>query len=454
MKHDIYEIKSISPIDGRYHKTTKILSGFFSEFALIKARVKIEIEFLIKLSDLEEFYTLGPLTQKEKKDLRLIVEDFSDRDALAIKTIEKEINHDVKAIEYFLRKKIDKKYYPALHFGLTSEDINNLSYSILIRGAVKDVLTKEIKSIIKYCNDNAIYYKSLAFPARTHGQTASPSTLGKEFLVFSERLKRQLNILKKQEYLGKLAGATGNFSAMYASYPDINWIGVSCDFVESFGLKTNIVNTQIESHDFIAEICDCLRRINIILLDLSQDFWRYISDGFFIQKKKENEVGSSTMPHKVNPIDFENAEGNFGIANSLFGFFSRKLPISRMQRDLSDSTVFRNIGMSFAYTILAFSSLQRGLVKISIDKKKIQDELENSWEVLAEPIQTILRREGFDDSYEKLKKLSRGKKIDKKCIEDFCDNLNVKNSVKKEILDLSPKNYIGLAREIVDYINP
>ena len=444
-------IQNISPLDGRYREKVKSLSPFFSEFGLIRTRVLVECEYLISLSEEKNFSHLEEFSDQQKKEIRSIYENFSVEDAKRVKEIEKITNHDIKAVEYFLKEREEfknSKETEFIHFALTSEDINSTSYAIMLKKANKEVLIPETKKVLSLLKQESLKYKGLAFPARTHGQSASPTTLGKEFLVFHERIKRQVKILEKQSYLGKFSGATGNFSSFVSANPKVDWILFSKKFLEKLGIEQNLVTTQIEPHDFIVEICDTFRRISMILIDLSQDFWRYISDDFFIQKLKENEVGSSAMPHKINPIDFENAEGNFALANSMFDFFARKLPISRLQRDLSDSTSLRNLGLAFGYIFLGFSSLQNGLSKISPNEKKILDTIKNTWEILAEPIQTILRLEGVEKPYEKLKKLSRGKKIDSEKIVDFVSGLKISKEAKEKILALRPESYLGLAKEI------
>jgi len=450
-----HPLNNISPLDGRYKEKVAELSSIFSESGLIKTRILIECEYLISLSEEKKFPYLKEFSSSEKGKIRSIYKDFSLDSAKRVKEIEKTTNHDVKAVEYFIKEELEKgkiKETELVHFALTSEDINSTSYALMLKEAVNQVLIPELDTILSTLKEKSLQYKNLAFPARTHGQSASPTTLGKEILVFYQRLKRQKERLKKQDYLGKFAGATGNFSSFHSACNGLDWMSFAKNFLEKICLRQNLVTTQIEPHDFVAEICDKFKLINTVFLDISQDFWRYISDDFFAQKLKEGEVVSSAMPHKVNPIDFENAEGNFGLANSLFEFFSRKLPVSRLQRDLSDSTSFRNLGAAFAHTLLGFKAFKRGFSKISPNLEAISNNLKNSWELLAEPIQTILRCEGVENPYEKLKELTRGKKIDQEKITNFVNSLDISKETKNKILLLRPEKYVGLAEEIVEEV--
>tara|TARA_B100000575_G_scaffold268069_1_gene246713 strand:+ start:17833 stop:19185 length:1353 start_codon:yes stop_codon:yes gene_type:complete len=442
-------LNSISPVDGRYRNQTEELSKYFSEKALIRHRLIIEIEYFLSLVEI-------PLPQLKNfprikiKSLKNIYENFTHNDALEVKEIEKKTNHDVKAIEYYLKNKFDligiSKFKEFIHFGLTSQDINNTGIPLSIKNAIKEEyfpnLNKVLSSLKVFANES----NNIPMLARTHGQPASPTRLGKEIFVFIDRLENQIKVLSSIPDAAKFGGATGNYNAHVVSYPKIDWKKFSSSFLEiKFGLKHSYPTTQIEHYDYFASQCDALKRINIILIDLCRDIWHYISMDYFKQKIVKNEVGSSAMPHKVNPIDFENAEGNLGIANSLFNYLSQKLPISRLQRDLTDSTTLRNIGVPFAHTIIAFKSLNKGLSKLLINKIKISKDLEENWLVVAEGIQTILRREGYDGAYEKLKKLTRkNKKIDKTLIFEFINSLDISSKVKSDLKKITPFNYVGI----------
>jgi len=446
-----FSLNAISPIDGRYSAKTDKLRPIFSEYGLIKHRVTIEILWLIALSKNSKISEVPSFSQSTLKTLHNIILSFSDKDAQAIKDIEKTTNHDVKAVEYWLKKTLenDKDVHAVLefiHFGCTSEDINNLSYALMLKDGVTKVILPEIIKLQKKLNDYAIKYADITMIARTHGQTASPTTLGKEFSNVSQRMVRQIATLKNQSYLGKMNGAVGNFNAHLSAYPQIDWNKFSKSFVESLDLECNEYTTQIEPHDFIAEIFHNLSRIHNILIDFNRDIWSYISLGYFSQKTVKNEVGSSTMPHKVNPIDFENSEGNLGLSNALLDHLASKLPISRWQRDLTDSTVLRNIGLAMAYGFIAYESCLKGLNKIVVNKNKIYQDLDNAWEVLAEPIQTVMRKNGIENPYEKLKELTRGNQhITKEALHEFITKLNLNAQDKTYLLNLSPHNYIGIA---------
>ena len=446
-----FSLNAISPIDGRYSAKTDKLRPIFSEYGLIKHRVTIEILWLIALSKNSKISEVPSFSQSTLKTLHNIILSFSDKDAQAIKDIEKTTNHDVKAVEYWLKKTLenDKDVHAVLefiHFGCTSEDINNLSYALMLKDGVTKVILPEIIKLQKKLNDYAIKYADITMIARTHGQTASPTTLGKEFANVSQRMVRQIATLKNQSYLGKMNGAVGNFNAHLSAYPQIDWNKFSKSFVESLDLECNEYTTQIEPHDFIAEIFHNLSRIHNILIDFNRDIWSYISLGYFSQKTVKNEVGSSTMPHKVNPIDFENSEGNLGLSNALLDHLASKLPISRWQRDLTDSTVLRNIGLAMAYGFIAYESCLKGLNKIVVNKNKIYQDLDNAWEVLAEPIQTVMRKNGIENPYEKLKELTRGNQhITKEALHEFITKLNLDAQDKTYLLNLSPHNYIGIA---------
>ncbi|MEE2953672.1 MAG: adenylosuccinate lyase [Bacteroidota bacterium] len=444
----INTLESISPIDGRYHTKTSCLSQYFSEYALIKYRVLIEIEYFIALCNLS-IPQLKKIPKTKFNKLRLIYTNFSLEDAERIKTIEKETNHDVKAVEYFLRDQLDNlnlsEFKEFIHFGLTSQDINNTAIPYSIRNAFEKIYLIEIEGLIEQLEKLAEQWIDIPMIARTHGQPASPTLLGKEIYVFIERIKKQKDGFKNICFSGKFGGATGNFNAHYIAYPNINWINFADDFCNNIlGLKRQKTTTQIEHYDNIAALAQNIMRINTILIDFCRDIWTYISLDYFKQKIKKKEVGSSAMPHKVNPIDFENGEGNLGIANKIFGFLANKLPISRLQRDLTDSTVLRNIGVPFSHTLIAILSLKNGISKLLINQDAIDKDIERNWIVIAEAIQTILRREGYPNAYDEIKALTRrNKKITQKSIHAFIDAIDVKKDVKKELKKISPFNYTG-----------
>ncbi len=443
-------LNAVSPIDGRYHSKSEDLSSYFSEYALIKYRIKVEIEYFIWLCEI-------PLPQLKDFDhskvdmLRGIYQNFSEADAQSVKEIEKTTNHDVKAVEYFIKRKFDEignleEYKEFIHFGLTSQDINNTSFPMMLGDAIKDVYYPELQHLTDKLNGLAEEWKGIPMLARTHGQPASPTRLGKEIRVFSYRIERQLKQLKSLRITAKFGGATGNFNAHHVAYPEVDWKSLANKFLEErLGLEREEYTTQISNYDGLAAVLDALKRINTIIIDLDRDFWTYISMNYFKQKIKKGEVGSSAMPHKVNPIDYENSEGNLGVANALYEHISRKLPLSRLQRDLTDSTVIRNIGVPMAHTIIAIKSTLKGLDKLLLHREAIDADLENNWEVLAEAIQTILRRERFPNPYETLKALTRtNKKITKEDITKFINELDVKEEVKEELLKISPQNYVGV----------
>ena len=421
---------------------------------MIKNRVKVELLWLVSLSRNAKIKEVPKFNQNILKKLNQIIDNFSEKNAKEVKRIEETTNHDVKAIEYWLKKTLSKNkdlrpYLEFLHFACTSEDINNLAYALMIKNTVETALTPQLNDFIKIIGEKIKTYSSCSMLSRTHGQSASPTTMGKEFANVSARLKRQMTQLKKQSYMGKINGAVGNFNAHTIAYPEVNWEQHSKSFVQSIGLQYNPLTTQIEPHDFLAEIFDNLARMNNILIDFNRDLWSYISLGYFKQQLKKNEVGSSTMPHKVNPIDFENSEGNLGISNALLNHLSNKLPISRLQRDLSDSTVLRNIGITFGYHFLGVSSCVKGINKLEINVANIAGDLDQSWEVVAEPIQTVMRRYGIPKPYEKLKNLTRGNKnITQEVLAKFINQLEIPHKAKKELLNLSPGNYIGLASKL------
>lgn len=441
---------ALSPLDGRYASQLSELSLYFSEFSLIKKRVYIEIEYLIFLSEHDVIPAYSP---KDKTLLRSLYLKFSSESAQEIKQIEKKIHHDVKAIEYFIREKMiqaDIKGTEYIHIGLTSEDINNCAYSITIHEALHGVLIPELKKIIKTLVDHSRKYADATMLARTHGQPAVPTTMGKEVIVFAVRLSAQVAELSQIQIEGKLNGAVGNFNAHSAAYPDIDWLDLSTKFIEHLNLKPQLYTTQILPPDSYISVFQILSHINGILLNLNQDMWRYISDGMLVQKVEKNHVGSSTMPQKVNPIDFENSEGNLGIANALLQHFSEKLVISRLQRDLSDSTVKRSIGTAFGHCLLAYKSCAKGLSKISFNQEKADQELAAHVEVIAEGIQTILRTTGDEAAYEKLKELSRGKKVDQETINTFIESLNIDTKVMNRLQQLTPHSYDGMAKKLVN----
>jgi adenylosuccinate lyase len=450
-------LTAISPIDGRYSNQTDPLRSIFSEYGLIRNRVKVEILWLIALSDDKDIKEVPKFSSKTISTLNSIIKNFGEQDAQAIKDIEKITNHDVKAIEYWLQDNLKEKEVQQvsefIHFACTSEDINNLSYALMIKEGLFDIVLPEIEAIIKQLKKYANEFSAVPMLARTHGQTASPTSLGKEFANIVYRLERQVIQTNKQEILGKINGAVGNFNAHLAAYPKKNWQAFSKTFVNSLGLTHNPYTTQIEPHDFIAEIFHNIARINTILIDLNRDLWSYISIGYFKQKTIKNEVGSSTMPHKVNPIDFENSEGNLGLANAILMHLSEKLPISRWQRDLTDSTVLRNIGLGFGYGFIAYKSCLKGLKKLKIDKVAIDRDLENAWEVLAEPIQTVMRKNGIENPYEKLKELTRGqKKITSELLLIFIESLDLPAKDKDYLIKLTPQTYIGAASSLAKKI--
>ena len=446
-----FEHNNISPLDNRYSNKISEHREAFSEKSLIKTRFIIEINWLLFLCKKYPNY-FNKISKSSESKIIKFRNNFDDKSVLKIKQIEKKTNHDVKAVEYFISDffKKDKtltKYINLIHFGLTSEDVNSLSYAILIKDGI-DIHFKKINTINKYIKSLSKKWINIALLSRTHGQAASPSTIGKELKVFTYRIDRELIKLKQIKPLAKFSGAVGNYHAFNIANNKINWPLFTKQFINTFGIVQNPITTQIEPHDWIAEALQTISRINNIYTDLSQDMWIYISNEIFKLKVNSNEVGSSTMPHKVNPIDFENAEGNFGLSNSLNDFFANKLSRSRLQRDLSDSTVQRNIGLSFAYSYIGLESLNKGMNKISPNKDTIMRELDNNWEVLTEAVQTVMRYEGIDDAYEQLKTLSRGKKLDKSSYQEFISNLEISTESKNKLLKLTPSKYIGLAKYI------
>lgn len=445
-------LTAISPIDGRYGESTAKLRNIFSEYGLIRYRILVEIQWLQYLAANEQITGIQPLSVEANQFLDSIIENFSLQDGMKIKELEKTTNHDVKAIEYFLREKIvaHKDLGGAavyIHFACTSEDINNLSHALMVADARSQILLPALLEIINNLTTLAETYAGQPMLSRTHGQPASPTTLGKELAVFVYRLHRQIKQFHDVPILGKMNGAVGNFNAHFAAYPDVDWMTSSQDFVESLGLVWNPYTTQIEPHDFMAEYFHILTRINNILLDLCRDIWGYISLGYFRQITVAGEIGSSTMPHKVNPIDFENAEGNLGLSNSIFNHMANKLTVSRWQRDLSDSTVLRNIGTGIAHMYIACQSCIKGLAKLEADQERMQADLEDNWVILAEAIQTVMRRYGMENSYELLKDLTRGRRIDRNSLSDFINSLELPENVKLDLLELTPSNYTGNAEQ-------
>ena len=441
---ELQALTAISPIDGRYRNQLQQLDDYFSEYALIKYRVWIEIEYFLFLADARLF----KLPAKTRAGVKAIAENFSLEDAATIKETEKITNHDVKAVEYFIKSKLEALQLQDLkewvHFGLTSQDINNTSIPLSWKQAMEFEYLPALLNLTNNLHSLATDWKDISLLARTHGQPASPTKLGKEIMVFVERLRNQVELLVQVPYSAKFGGATGNFNAHYIAYPKKNWLQLGNQFVESLGLQRQQFTTQIEHYDNLAAHFDALKRINTILMDLCRDIWTYISMDYFKQKTKKGEIGSSAMPHKVNPIDFENAEGNLGMASAILEHLSAKLPVSRLQRDLTDSTVLRNIGVPFAHIILAMKSIEKGLGKLVLNEKKIQDDLEANWAVVAEAIQTILRRENYPNPYEALKELTRGKAaIDKKAIHSFIRSLKIRSALKKELLAITHSKYTG-----------
>lgn len=450
-------ITAISPIDGRYASKVAELTECFSEYALVRNRVRVEVLWLMALCAEEGICECRTLTTEETNLLMGVVEDFTPEEAEAVKKIERITNHDVKAVEYYLKQKIEgtslEELSEFLHFACTSEDINNLAHALMLKDGLAALLPHQ-QEIIDQLKVYSKEWKSVPMLARTHGQTASPTTIGKELAVFADRLTYQKQKTEAVEILGKLNGAVGNFNAHLSAYPDIDWPTLSKVVIEeNLGLKQNLFTTQIEPHDYMAEMFDAISRFNTILIDLDRDIWTYISMAYFGQKTVKGEVGSSTMPHKVNPIDFENSEGNLGLANALFGHLSSKLPVSRLQRDLTDSTVLRNMGVGFGYSMIAYQSTMKGLGKLKLREENLASDLDHAWEILAEPIQTVMRKAGIEKPYEKLKDLTRGQAvITKETIQEFVQTLELDQDDKKRLLEMSPASYIGMAEKIVDLL--
>ncbi|WJW74402.1 adenylosuccinate lyase [Thiohalobacter sp. IOR34] len=449
---DLTPLTAVSPVDGRYGRKTECLRPIFSEYGLIRHRVLVEVRWLQALAAQPEITEVPPLSEHADKVLNGIVDNFSEADAQRVKNIERTTNHDVKAVEYFLKEKIaGNKELEAIsefiHFACTSEDINNLAYALMLREARGQVLLPMIDDLIHSISDLAHATAGLPLLSRTHGQPASPTTVGKEMANVVYRLRRQRELIQQVPMLGKINGAVGNYNAHLVAYPEIDWPGFAERFVTDLGLEWNPYTTQIEPHDYIAELFDACARFNVVLIDFARDIWGYISLGYFKQKTVAGEVGSSTMPHKVNPIDFENAEGNFGIANALFAHLAAKLPVSRWQRDLSDSTVLRNLGVGIAHSVIGFDSLLRGIGKLEANPARLAEDLDATWEVLAEAVQTVMRRYGIDKPYERLKELTRGKGIDAASLREFIEDLDIPPAEKQRLAELTPAGYTGNAAD-------
>lgn len=452
---ELSALTALSPIDGRYGEKTTQLRTIFSEYGLLKYRVQVEVRWLQKLASQENIPEVPALSQLATEHLNQIIENFNEQDAKRIKEIERTTNHDVKAVEYFLKEKVSSNeelhaINEFIHFACTSEDINNLSHALMLKTARETVLLPYWQQLIDKITSQAKEYRDLPLLSRTHGQPATPSTIGKEFANVAYRLQRQFKQLQSIEILGKINGATGNYNAHMVAYPQVDWHKLSEEFVCSLGLEWNPYTTQIEPHDYIAEFFDCVARFNTIVIDFNRDVWGYISLNHFKQKTVAGEIGSSTMPHKVNPIDFENSEGNLGIANAIMNHLGSKLPISRWQRDLTDSTVLRNLGVGIGYAVIAYQSTLKGLNKLEVNQSYLLEELNRNWEVLAEPIQTVMRRYGIEKPYEKLKELTRGKRVDAQGMQLFIESLDLPEEEKARLKQLTPANYIGFATSFVD----
>ncbi|AWI51780.1 adenylosuccinate lyase [Actinobacillus porcitonsillarum] len=453
---ELTALTALSPIDGRYQDKAAALRPIFSEFGLLKFRVTVEVRWLQKLASHAQINEVPAFSEKANDYLNQIVENFSIEDANRIKTIERTTNHDVKAVEYFLKEKCEalpelQKINEFIHFACTSEDINNTSHALMLKTAREEVLLPEWKKVIDAVVELANRYKDIPLLSRTHGQPASPTTIGKEMANVAYRLKRQYNQLENLEILAKINGAVGNYNAHLSAYPDVDWHAFSQEFItQSLGVTWNPYTTQIEPHDYIAEFFDCVARFNTILIDFDRDMWGYIALNHFKQRTIAGEIGSSTMPHKVNPIDFENSEGNLGLANAVMNHLGQKLPISRWQRDLTDSTVLRNLGVGLGYALIAYAATLKGISKLEVNEQHLRDELDQNWEVLAEPIQTVMRRYGIEKPYEKLKELTRGKRVDGEAMRQFIDGLELPQVEKDRLKQMTPATYIGYAVELVE----
>jgi adenylosuccinate lyase len=447
---DLSALTAVSPIDGRYGSKTSVLRGIFSEYGLIARRVLVEVRWLQCLAAHPGIVEVPALSATANSQLEAIIDNFAESDAARIKEIERTTNHDVKAVEYFIKERFAgnselEAVAEFVHFACTSEDINNLSHALMLRDGVQSALLPDMAQIVTALTSLAQATANTPMLSRTHGQTASPTTMGKELANVVARLQRQLTQLESVPFLGKINGAVGNYNAHLSAYPDVDWQANAAQFVESLGLAWNAYTTQIEPHDYMAELFDCIARFNTVLIDFDRDIWGYISLGYFKQQTVAGEVGSSTMPHKVNPIDFENSEGNLGLANAVFGHLAAKLPISRWQRDLTDSTVLRNMGVGFGYSLIAYQSSLKGIGKLQINEARLAQDLDNSWEVLAEPIQTVMRRYGIEKPYEKLKELTRGQDMSREVIQAFVATLDLPEEAREQLLALTPANYIGNA---------
>jgi len=454
---ELDSLTAISPIDGRYGAQSSALRAIFSEFGLIKFRTQVEVEWLKLLASQQAISEVPPLSSDSIAQLNAIVTGMTVADAARVKEIERTTNHDVKAIEYFLKEKISgnselQAVNEFIHFACTSEDINNLAYALMLDRARSEVLLPQMDQVISAIRNLAHEHAAQPMLSRTHGQPASPTTLGKEMANVVARLERQRQQIEQCQILGKINGAVGNYNAHLSAYPDVDWQSLAEKFVTSLGLQWNPYTTQIEPHDYIAELFDAIARFNTILIDFDRDVWSYISIGYFKQKTVAGEVGSSTMPHKVNPIDFENSEGNLGMANGIFTHLSQKLPVSRWQRDLTDSTVLRNLGVGLAHSLIAYKSVLKGINKLEVNAQQINEDLDNNWEVLAEPIQTVMRRYGIEKPYEKLKELTRGQAITQQTMQAFIESLEIPEKAKQNLLKLTPHTYIGNAREQAEKI--
>ena len=454
---DLSLLTALSPVDGRYASKTNELREYFSEFGLLKYRVIVEVRWLQRLAATSEIKEVPAFSAEANEHLNKIVASFNEADAQRIKDIEKTTNHDVKAVEYFLKEQVANEpelnaVSEFIHFACTSEDINNLSHALMLKEARDAVILPYMDKLIAALRDLTKEYRSIPMMARTHGQPASPTTMGKEMANVMVRLQRQRDQVAQVSVLGKINGAVGNYNAHLSAYPDVNWHALSEQFVTSLGVAWNAYTTQIEPHDYIAELFDAVARFNTILLDFDRDVWGYIALGHFKQKTIAGEIGSSTMPHKVNPIDFENSEGNLGIANALFAHLATKLPVSRWQRDLTDSTVLRNLGVGMGYSLIAYQASLKGIGKLQVNEASLLAELDDNWELLAEPVQTVMRRYGIEKPYEKLKELTRGKKVNADIMADFIDGLELPENVKAELKTLTPASYIGDAIRLVDQL--
>ncbi|GLP97856.1 adenylosuccinate lyase [Paraferrimonas sedimenticola] len=452
---ELSALTAVSPVDGRYGSKTKALRDIFSEYGLIKFRVEVEVNWLKLLSSCPEIKEVPPFSEAALAQLDAIKDQFSEEDAARVKAIEATTNHDVKAVEYFIKEKFGANeelnaVSEFVHFACTSEDINNLSHGLMLANARESVVLPYCNQLVDAIAGLAVQYREIPLMSRTHGQPASPTTLGKEMANVVARLRRQVKQIEQVEILGKINGAVGNYNAHLSAYPEVDWHALSERFVTSLGLTWNPYTTQIEPHDYIAELYDAIARFNTIIIDFDRDIWGYIALGHFKQKTVAGEIGSSTMPHKVNPIDFENSEGNLGIANAVMQHLASKLPVSRWQRDLTDSTVLRNLGVGIAHAVIAYQATLKGISKLEPNESNTVSELDQNWEVLAEPVQTVMRRYGIEKPYEKLKELTRGKRVDAQGMAEFIDNLELPEDVKVELKKMTPMNYIGQAVELTD----